>query len=85
MSDHEIKTSVNTLLHKVAETNQFLALEAKESLTKLSESVPAAKAIQFLHPFYKDKQVPTRRAVSNALLTIMNTMGAINIYDLPQQ
>ena len=45
MSDHEIKTSVNTLLHKVAETNQFLAVEAKESLTKLSESVPAAKAI----------------------------------------
>ena len=71
IADAEIVLAFKHLLRKNSETNQFLAMEARECLNKLCEATPATKTIQFLHPYYEEKAVATRKQVSHSLHAVM--------------
>lgn len=42
------------------------------------------KSIQFLHPYFEDKQVNVRIQVSACLQTIVNKIGPVNVGQLPK-
>ena len=84
IQDREVSEAYQKLIRKVGETNQFLALEAKQALKTLCESTEYGKSLSFLYPHYEDKPPVTRIMVSACILTIMENIGSPNINYMPE-